>query len=134
MDVSRHWRLNLQRYRLSGERCEHCGEPIVPPRDVCPACAMPAQKEHVFAGTGTIYSYTTVMDAPAGFEEQAPYVLALVKLDEGPIITTQLTDLGDTQPEIGMSVEMVTRKLRSDGQQGIIVYGYKFRPALQQAG
>jgi uncharacterized OB-fold protein len=33
--------------------------------------------------------------------------------------------------EIGMPVEMVTRKMRNDGdERGLIVYGYKFRPAV----
>jgi uncharacterized OB-fold protein len=41
-----------------------------------------------------------------------------------------LTDLGEQPVEIGMPVEMVTRKLRNDGdERGLIVYGYKFRPA-----
>jgi hypothetical protein len=44
-----------------------------------------------------------------------------------------LTDLGDKEPEIGMPVEMVTRQLRTEGDQGMIVYGYKFRPALAAA-
>ncbi len=67
--------------------------------------------------------------APAGFEEQAPYTIALVKLTEGPMVTAQLTDLGDEPVRIGMPVEMVTRKIRNDGdERGIIVYGYKFRP------
>jgi len=70
-----------------------------------------------------------VTDPPAGFEEQSPYTLALVKLDEGPLVTAQLTDLGGTV-SIGMRVEMVTRKLRTEGPRGIIVYGYKFRPLL----
>lgn len=82
-----------------------------------------------FSGKGTVYSFTTVQDAPAGFEEQAPYVLALIKLDEGPTITAQLTDL-EGPVEIGMRVEMVTRKLRTEGRQGMILYGYKFRPSL----
>ena len=34
--------------------------------------------------------------------------------------------------EIGMPVEMVTRKLRADGEEGMIVYGYKFRPQIEQ--
>lgn len=80
-------------------------------------------------GKGQVYSYTTVIDAPEGFEEQAPYVLALIQLDEGPMLTAQLTDL-DGEPYIGMRVEMVTRKLRTDGKDGIIIYGYKFRPSL----
>jgi len=38
-------------------------------------------EQYEFAGTGEIYSYTVVQDAPEGYEEQAPYFLALVKLD-----------------------------------------------------
>jgi len=34
---------------------------------------------------------------------------------------------------IGMPVEMVTRKLRAEGERGVIVYGYKFRPMLASA-
>lgn len=131
MDISQHWRLNAQRYQLIGEKCPNCGSPIFPPRDVCPDCTSPAQELYAFAGTGTVFSFTTVLDAPAGFEAQAPYVLALVQLDEGPLVTAQLTDL-DGPPEIGMKVEMVTRKLRTDGDDGIIVYGYKFREVLNR--
>jgi len=80
-------------------------------------------------GKGTIYSFTTITEAPAGFEEQAPYALALIHLDEGPLLTAQLTDL-DSPPQIGQRVEMVTRKLRSDGEHGVLLYGYKFRPLI----
>jgi hypothetical protein len=70
--------------------------------------------------------------APAGFEEQAPYTIALVKLQEGPMVTAQLTDLGEEPVRIGMPVEMVTRKIRNDGdERGMIVYGYKFRPVMK---
>ena len=85
-----------------------------------------------FAGTGEIYSYTVVQEAPAGFEDQAPYVLALVKLDEGPLLTAQISDL-DGPPAIGDRVEMVTRKLTTEGPRGMIVYGYKFRKILPRA-
>ncbi len=129
MSLSQHWRLERQRYRLEGEKCPHCGAKIFPPRDACPECAKPAQEPYTFVGKGEVYSYTTVIDGPLGFEYQSPYVVALVKLDEGPMLTAQLTDL-EGEPEIGMRVEMVTRKLRTDGDEGIIVYGYKFRPLL----
>ena len=132
MQIPQHWRLNDQRYRLTGEQCQHCGAAIFPPRDVCPSCAQPAQELHTLSGRGTLYSYTTVYDAPAGFDEQAPYVLALIQLEEGPMVTAQLTDLGHTPLEIGLPVEMVTRKLRTDGQRGVIIYGYKFRPLLER--
>ena len=64
-------------------------------------------------------------------DANAPYTVAMVKLNEGPMITAQLTDLGDAPVEIGMPVEMVTRKMRNDGdERGVILYGYKFRPVL----
>ena len=82
------------------------------------------------AARGTVYSYTRVMEAPAGFEAQAPYFLALVQLEDGRLITTQLTDV-DADVRIGDRVEMVTRKLTTDGPRGMIVYGYKFRPVMK---
>ena len=129
MEIPRHWRLKKQRYSLVGEICPHCEAKIFPPRDVCPECSGEAKIPYAFSGRGEVYSYTTVHNAPAGFQETAPYTVALVKLEEGPVVTAQLTDLGEQPLEIGMPVEMVTRKLRTDGdERGILVYGYKFRP------
>jgi uncharacterized OB-fold protein len=118
---------------MVGEVCHACGNKIFPPRDVCPHCAREAQQAFRFSGRGEVYSYTTVFSPPAGFEEYAPYTVALVKLEEGPLVTAQLTDAEPEQVAIGQPVEMVTRKMREDGPQGIITYGYKFRPRLQVA-
>ena len=128
MEVSRHWRLQEQRYKLVGETCDSCGARLFPPRDVCLECEAPAKELFTFTGLGEIFSYTTIYDAPAGFEHNAPYTVALVKLDEGPLVTAQLTDIDKEDVAIGLPVEMVTRKLRTDGEEGMIVYGYKFRP------
>ncbi|MHB8114242.1 MAG: Zn-ribbon domain-containing OB-fold protein [Bellilinea sp.] len=134
MEIPRHWRLKQQRYALVGEVCPHCDNKIFPPRDVCPHCGNDARTTFTFSGHGKIFSFTTVSDAPAGFEHNAPYTVALVQLDEGPVVTAQLTDLDGQDVKIGMPVEMVTRKIRDDGnQRGIIVYGYKFRPVMARA-
>ena len=131
MEISRHWRLRQQRYALVGEICDNCGNKMFPPRDVCPNCAEQAKTPHQFSGKGEVYSYTTVYDAPEGFEGQAPYTVALIRLEEGPLITAQLTDVDNGKISIGDPVEMVTRKLSEDGNRGLIAYGYKFRPALE---
>ncbi|PIZ25702.1 MAG: transcriptional regulator [Chloroflexi bacterium CG_4_10_14_0_8_um_filter_57_5] len=132
MEIPRHWRLRQQRYGLVGEICPHCEAKIFPPRDICPSCGQEAKTLYAFSGKGEIYSYTTIYEAPAGYDENAPYTVALVKLNEGPLVTAQLTDLGDQPIQIGMPVEMVTRKLRQDGdERGMLVYGYKFRPKVQ---
>ena len=134
MEIARHWRLNQQRYALVGEKCPKCGVRAFPPRDVCMECDAPddARRQEIFqfSGTGEVYSYTTIYDPPAGFEAQAPYMVALIKLEEGPIVTAQLTDVDFSDVAIGMPVEMVTRKLRTDGPEGMIIYGYKFRPPV----
>lgn len=132
METSRHWRLKDQRYALVGEKCDKCGTKLFPPRDVCLECEAPAKELFTFTGLGEVYSYTTIYDAPAGFEQYAPYTVALIKLEEGPLLTAQLTDIDPDSVEIGLPVEMVTRKLRSDGEEGMIVYGYKFRPKIPQ--
>lgn len=133
MEIPRHWRLKHQRYQLVGEVCPHCEAKIFPPRDVCPECGDEAKTLYTFSGRGEVYSYTTVYDAPAGFEEQAPYTVALVKLEEGPLVTAQLTDTSEAEVQIGTPVEMVTRRLRTDGdERGMLVYGYKFRPRLER--
>ena len=134
MEIPRHWRLKQQRYKLVGEVCPHCEAKLFPPRDICPECGGEAKSLYTFSGRGEVYSHTTVQDAPAGFEENAPYTVALVKLEEGPLITAQLTDMGEEAVEIGTPVEMVTRRLRTDGdERGMLVYGYKFRPRLAAA-
>lgn len=89
------------------------------------------QKEVAFSGRGEVYSYSTVYHPPRGFEEFAPYTVALIRLEEGPMITAQLTDVDSGQVEIGMPVEMVTRRVQSSGEEGTILYGYKFRPMIQ---
>jgi len=131
MEIPRHWRLKQQRYALMGEVCPHCDAKIFPPRDVCPECKSEAKTPYAFSGRGEVYSYTTIYEAPSGYDANAPYTVALVKLNEGPMITAQLTDVDAAEVQIGMPVEMVTRKMRDDGdERGMIVYGYKFRPAV----
>jgi uncharacterized OB-fold protein len=133
MGIAQNWRLRNQRYALVGEVCDKCGEKIFPPRDVCPYCVQPAQTPFQFSGRGEVFSHTTIYNPPVGFDEYAPYTVALVKLEEGPLVTAQLTDVEPEEVNIGQPVEMVTRKVREDGPEGLIIYGYKFRPRLQEA-
>lgn len=123
------WRTQRQRYGLIGEVCPACAKHIFPPRDVCPHCKAQAGPDRKLSGTGKVYSHTTLYSPPAGHEGNAPYTVALVQLDDGPMLTAQLTDVEADKVTMGMRVEMVTRKLRSEGKDGQVIYGYKFRPA-----
>lgn len=131
MEIPRHWRLRKQRYTLIGEVCPHCDAKLFPPRDICPECGDEAKTLYSFSGRGHIYSFTKVYNPPTGFESSSPYTVAMIKLEEGPLVTAQLTDIGENNIKIGTPVEMVTRRLKSDGdERGMLVYGYKFRPVL----
>lgn len=82
---------------------------------------------------GEVYAWTVVKHEQASrrFRDYAPFILALVRLDSGPLILAQLTDASEEEVGIGLPVEMVTRKLSVDGDEGLIQYGYKFRPVLK---
>ena len=90
MEIARYWRNRKQRYALTGEVCNTCGAKLFPPRDVCPSCSKPAYHPFTFGGKGEVYSFSTLSDAPAGFKPYEPYTVALVRLEEGPLITAQL--------------------------------------------
>ena len=91
-------------------------------------------EEATMSGRGEVYSFSTMYNVPVGYEEQKPYTVALVQLAEGPIVTAQLTDVDVDELHIGMPVEMVTRRLREEGEEGQIIYGYKFRPVMVRGG
>jgi uncharacterized protein len=131
MEVPRIWRNRQCRYALVGSACQGCGAKFFPPIEVCRVCGKAEQVPHRFRGRGEVYSYSTVRQAPNGFGTRVPYVVALVKLEEGPMLATQLADVDPEDVELGMTVEMVTRRIREDGPDGVIVYGYKFRPLLE---
>jgi uncharacterized protein len=129
MDLAKHWRQRAARYRLEGQR--HCENGAVRfPPEPTGGPAAEGWEPHTLSGAGTIYSFTVVRQPPAGYQDQSAYILALVKLAEGPTITAQITDCDPEQMAIDMPVEMVTRRLRDLGQDGLIVYGYKFRPQV----
>lgn len=122
------WRRLPERYRLAGTMCENCNTSYFPARKFCPKCRrkgkiVPKQ----FSGNGKIYSFTEVYSGPAGFELEAPYLLAIVELDEGPRITAQIVGASEKDVKIGDRVEMVFRKIMEDSEEGLIHYGYKFR-------
>ncbi len=130
MQVARHWRHFREKYTLIGGKCEN-GHVFFPYRSVCPVCGSRNVEEYELNGKGKVISWTIVRNPPSGFEYYRPYPLALIQLKEGPVVLAQLTDVDPEEIHEGMEVEMVTRKLREFDEDGIILYGYKFRPVLK---
>lgn len=129
--IPRFWRNIKSRYNLVGTQCVTCGNKYFPPRNICPTCRRDSQIEKIkFKGEGSIETFTVIHTSPTDFDAQSPYIMAIVKLDEGPMLTTQIVDCELEDVEIGLKVENVFRKIQQDGEAGLVYYGFKFRPKM----
>lgn len=79
-------------------------------------------------GKGKIVSFTEVFTSSRAFENMVPYCLALIELEQGPIILTQMADVHIQELFIGQPVRAVFRRYCTDGPDGLIYYGIKFVP------
>ncbi len=79
-----------RKHELTLQRCGACGKFIYYPRDRCPYCFSDNLSWKRVSGRGTLYSYTVVHRASSRAFADAPYVLAIVELDEGPRMTTNI--------------------------------------------
>lgn len=68
-------------------RCEACGTFDPGPRDLCVSCQSPNLSTAEVPGDGTLVGWTTIRRAPTRFKGQAPYVVAVVNLASGLLIT-----------------------------------------------
>jgi len=131
MSVPRYWRETKYRYRLIGQMCAQCGGVNFPRSGVCSACGSADLEEAKLAETGHVVSWTVVRNPPADYTVYAPYLVALVELDDGVRLLTQLVDIEPIKMKTGMRVEAAFRRVKVDGDSGIIEYGYKFRPLIE---
>ena len=89
------------------QRCRSCSETYFPPQPFCPACASDDVEVVRASGRGTLHSYVINHRAAPGFD--APYVIAVVELAEGPRLLTNLVDVApdpDALP-LDVAVEVV---------------------------
>jgi len=130
MSVPRYWRNEVPRYRLQGKACKSCGAKYFPARPVC-NCGSTDFKEYKLSERGEVVTWTVISSAPIGFEKYVPYVVALIELEDGCKLLSQVVDIEPNEVKSGLKVEAVFRKIKEDGKDGIIHYGYKFRPIIE---
>jgi uncharacterized OB-fold protein len=73
------------------QRCRACDRAYFPPQPFCPRCASDDVEIIRASGNGTLHSYVINDRAAPGFT--APYVIAVVELDEGPHLLTNLVQV-----------------------------------------
>lgn len=90
--------------RLVVQRCERCGSHQLYPRASCLSCRGPVDYVEA-SGRGTVYSYTVIRQNYARpFRDWIPYVVALVDLEEGPRVMTNVVGADPEDVHIGMAV------------------------------
>ncbi|MSQ27324.1 MAG: Zn-ribbon domain-containing OB-fold protein [Dehalococcoidia bacterium] len=99
-----------KQHRLTFQRCKLCGPHVFYPRDICPGpeCFGVGSMEWAeSSGRGWIYSYT-ISHQPAhpGFVPEVPYVFAIVQLEEGVRMNTNIVGIEHSDLRIGMPVEV----------------------------
>lgn len=125
-----HWRRFKERYRLIGSKCDQCKKSFYPIRVICPHCRRAGHTKDIkFSGNGIVYSYTIIRVPPEGFKEYAPYIIAIIELEEGTKVLSQVVDCDLNDVKIGMRVKSCFRRIRSEDATGLILYGFKFKPA-----
>lgn len=95
------------RQELRLQWCGNCGTPRFPPSPLCPACLSGAYDWRVASGMGRIYSFVVVREPlnPA-FAGDLPYVVAIIELDEGPHMISNVVEVPLERINIDMRVRV----------------------------
>ena len=105
----------LEEGKIAGTICEKCGKIYFPPRADCGPCLCTNLKWIELSGEGKIESFTNIHYPPTSFKEDAPYILAAVRLKEGPVTLTTLNKSESVKDIfIGMPVHLVPVELSDD--------------------
>jgi hypothetical protein len=95
---------------LRVQRCTDCGEHVFIPAPLCPSCQGQKLEWVDTTGRGTVYSYT-VVHRPQRPEFRVPYVVAIIEMEEGWHMLTNLVEIAPENVTIGMAVEVAFEKM-----------------------
>jgi uncharacterized OB-fold protein len=113
--------------KLVMQHCNDCGAWVWTPRPLCNECGSERIEWTPMSGKGEIYSFTVIRQvvgraASQAFQQDIPYVIAWVDLDEGPRMITNIVDCPVENVTLGMKVAVVFEQASKD------VWLPKFKP------
>ena len=105
-DTAPYWKYCRQ-HELRMQKCTECSHIRFPAGILCPACHCMDAEWVKLSGRGTIFSYVVFRKAyhPA-YEDEIPYVVAVIQLDEGPRMESNIIDADVNEIKIGMPVKL----------------------------
>ena len=101
--------------RLLAQCCSGCGALRHPPRPMCPKCNSLAWEATVLSGRGTVYSWMKPVHPPLPMFDPGTLV-ALIELEEGIRLLSNLTDVSEAEVENDMAVEVLYVETANDGR------------------
>jgi uncharacterized OB-fold protein len=104
---------NIEMGKFKAFKCTSCGAVIAPPSGTCYQCGGTEMEWTDISGKGTLVSFTVIHIAPEEFQEEAPYYIAIVELEEGTRISARLLGYDPLKPEevkIGTSLQIAFEK------------------------
>ena len=109
---------------LRVQRCRACREHYFYPRPFCPRCASADVEWVAVSGRARLHSYVISHRPAPGFEAEAPYAIAVVALEEGPRLMTNIVGVENTPEHLVLDMELEVA-FQERGDQCVPV----FRPA-----
>jgi uncharacterized protein len=107
-DVNRPFWDGCRDGQLKVQRCTHCDRLRYPAGMVCPECLSGEAEWQSLSGRGKVFSFVVFHRAyhPA-WEGKVPYNVALIELDEGPIMLSNVVSIDNAKLEVGLPVQAV---------------------------
>ena len=114
----------VREHELRVQKCGSCGKLRHLPKPWCPDCLSEEVTWVPLTGRGQVYTYTVMHRAPApSFADELPYVVALVELEEGVKMISNVVECPPEQVTVGMPVKVVFEDISDEAAM------FKFAPA-----
>jgi uncharacterized OB-fold protein len=112
----------LEQGKVMATRCKKCGASYFPPKMDCPKCLLSDVEWFEIKGNGKLATYTVVNYGPTGFEDSAPYILAIGEFgDDIKVFGWLSRDISESDIKVGMVLKIIPIKLPDER------VGYEFQ-------
>jgi len=105
----------LEQGKVMTTKCKKCGTSYFPPKMDCPKCLLSDMEWFEVKGGGKLLTYSMVNYGPSGFEDDAPYILAIGEFGGGLRIFGRLSrDVKESDIKVGLGIKVTPVKLPGD--------------------
>jgi len=104
----------LEQGKVMGTRCKDCGATFFPPRSDCSKCLQSNMEWFEVSGPGKLVSFSELTYGPVGFENDLPYIIALVDYGDYKVFGRISKDIPYEELKVGMGLKAVSNTLPND--------------------